>query len=66
MSRVINKTICDSCGMKIYQRSISIKNFHKYDTKNKDRFIHQLMQLEKVDKAVATSWAEHGLYEECN
>lgn len=66
MNQTAEKTICDSCGEEVYKRFISIQNFCNYDTSNKDAYIKSLMKLENVNKEVATSWAEHGLYEKCS
>ena len=65
MKQSINKIICDHCGEMVFKRAIHIENIHKYDTSNKEAYIHSLMELENVTKEVATSWAEHGLFEEC-
>ncbi len=65
MYRVIDKTICDRCGEEIYKRSISIDNLYKYDTSNKDTYIKSIIETECVSKEVATSWANHGLFEMC-
>jgi len=65
MNKITDKTICDRCGEVVYRRAINIENLHKYDTSSKETYIHSLMKLENVIKEVATSWAEHGLYESC-
>jgi len=65
MKQSTEKTICDQCGEVVYKRAIHVENMHKYNTSSKEAYIHSLMTLENVTKEVATSWAEHGLYESC-
>ena len=65
MNNISNKTICDCCGEYIFQRSLQIENIQKYDTSSKIAFIKKLVELENISEEVATSWAEHGLYEQC-
>ena len=62
----MDKIICDRCGERVFRRSISVGNLHKYDTSSKLAFIQRLMSLENVSLDVATCWAEHGLFEECS
>lgn len=62
---VIKKQMCDRCGELVHSRSLSIENFNKYDTSSKSAYISSLSKLENVSIEVATSWAEHGLFELC-
>ncbi|WP_367154925.1 hypothetical protein [Methylomonas sp. HYX-M1] len=59
------KIICDRCGELIYRRSIHVENLNLYDTGSKQAYINSLVKLENVSEEVATSWAEHGLFELC-
>ena len=45
---------------------IKIENFYKYDTSSKEAYIKSLMKYENVSNEIATSWAEHGLFELCD
>lgn len=65
MNQPYAKTICDRCGEKVFRRNLHVENLTKYDTSSKDSYISSLMALESVSIDVATSWAEHGLYESC-
>lgn len=65
MNKVTAKTICKRCGEEVYQRAINIETFNKLDTSSKEAYIKCFMDFEGVTKEVATSWAEHGMYEQC-
>lgn len=60
-----DKVVCDRCGQKVFRRSLRIENFYRYDTSSKAAYVKSLMELENVTEEVALSWAEHGLFEQC-
>ena len=66
MKQTTEKIICDRCGEEVFKRAIHIENLHKYNTRSKEAYIQSIMELENVTKQVAISWAEHGLFEQCN
>jgi len=65
MTDDLSRVICIRCGEKVFKRSINIKNLHKYDLSSKTAYINSLMKYEDISREVATSWAEHGLYDFC-
>lgn len=65
MSDSPKKVTCDRCGEKVFPRAIKIENLYKYNTSSKPAYIRSLMELEGVSREIATSWAEHGLFEFC-
>lgn len=60
-----DKVVCENCGENVYRRNISLENLQAYDTSSKNAYIESIVKLERVPVEVATSWAEHGLYEQC-
>lgn len=65
MHHVTEKSTCLRCGNEVYRRAIHIENLSNYDLSSKQAYIKSLMKYESVSEEVATSWAEHGLYELC-
>ena len=65
MKELSEKVICTCCGQEVFKRQNHLKNFYKYNRQSKDLFVQSLMDLEGASKEVATSWAEHGLFEQC-
>ena len=65
MSDLSKKVFCDRCGEKVFPRSIQVENIYRYDRSSKPAYIKSLVDLEGVSKEIATSWAEHGMFEFC-
>ncbi|ARU57249.1 hypothetical protein OLMES_3208 [Oleiphilus messinensis] len=61
----MDKTVCDRCGLEVFGRSLRIENLGKIDQSSKEACVQSLMKLEGVSQEVATSWAEHGIHEQC-
>ena len=61
----MGKVTCMRCGEKVFEGGVKLTNLYKLDLSSKENYIKSIMSLEDVSSEVATSWAEHGMFEQC-